>query len=95
MEDVRNNSNKDVVLVLVGNKCDLAQERMVNRNDALKLSRDFDMLYLETSAKSQENVERAFCWPASNILDKIEGGFIKIDDSNPAIKVSKSNRQQG
>lgn len=29
---------------------------MVNRNDALKLARDFEMLYIETSAKSQENV---------------------------------------
>lgn len=53
VEDVRNNSNKDVVLVLVGNKIDLVQERMVNRNDALKLSRDFEMLYIETSARSQ------------------------------------------
>jgi hypothetical protein len=44
---------------------------MVNRNEALKLSREFEMLYIETSAKSQENVERAFVWPASNILDKI------------------------
>lgn len=46
VEDVRNNSNKDVVLVLIGNKVDLVQERMVSRNDALKLARDFDMLYL-------------------------------------------------
>lgn len=91
VEDVRNNSNKDVVLVLVGNKVDLAQERMVNRNDALKLSRDFEMLYIETSARSQENVERAFVWPASNILDKIDGGFIKIDDKNQAIKINKEN----
>ena len=41
------------MLVLVGNKIDLVQERMVNRNDALKLSRDFEMLYIETSARSQ------------------------------------------
>ena len=41
---------KDVVLVLVANKIDLMQERMVNRNDALKLSRDFEMLDIETSA---------------------------------------------
>lgn len=29
------------------------------------------MLYMETSAKNQENVERAFVWPATNILDKV------------------------
>ena len=73
--------------MLVGNKIDLVQERMVSRNDALKLARDFDMLYVETSARSQENVERAFVWPANNILDRIEGGFIKVDENNPSIKI--------
>lgn len=65
---------------------------MINRNDALKLSREFEMLYIETSAKSQENIQRAFVWPANNILDKIEGGFIKINDQNQAIKVQKNNQ---
>ena len=40
-EDVKNNSNKDVVLVLVGNKCDMVNERMVSREEALKLARDY------------------------------------------------------
>ncbi len=38
-------------------------------------------------------MERAFVWPASNILDKIDGGFIKIDDKNQAIKINKQNYQ--
>lgn len=50
---MRNNSNKDVILVLVGNKTDLNNERTVSRNDALKLARDYEMLYIETSARSQ------------------------------------------
>jgi GTPase SAR1 family protein len=46
VEDVKNNSNKDVILVLVGNKTDLIQQRMVSRDEALKLARDYQMLYL-------------------------------------------------
>ena len=53
VEDVKNNSNKDVIMVLVGNKCDMIPERMVSREDALKLARDYEMLYIETSAKNQ------------------------------------------
>ena len=56
VEDIRNNGKKDSILVLVGNKIDLIQDRMVGRNEALKLARDFEMLYVETSARSQENV---------------------------------------
>jgi len=40
VEDVKNNSNKDVILVLVGNKTDLIQQRMVSRDEALKLVKD-------------------------------------------------------
>jgi Ras-related protein Rab-2A len=32
VEDVKTNSNKDVVMILVGNKSDLTQERIVSRN---------------------------------------------------------------
>ncbi len=91
VEDVRNNSNRDVVLVLVANKIDLAHQRMVSRNEAVKLAREHEMLYLETSAKNQENVERAFTWPASNVLDKIEGGFISLKREDEAIKVNQNN----
>ena len=58
-------------MVLVGNKCDMVEERGVAREEALKLARDYEMLYIETSAKNQENVERAFAWPATTILDKV------------------------
>jgi GTPase SAR1 family protein len=46
VEDVKNNSNKDVILVLIGNKCDLIQDRMVSKEEAFKLARDYDMLYV-------------------------------------------------
>ena len=87
VEEVKNNSNRNVVMVLVGNKIDMVNERMVSRNEALKLARDHEMLYIETSARNQENIERAFVWPANNILDKVEGGFIDINETNEAIKV--------
>lgn len=73
--------------MLVGNKSDLLNERMVSRNEALKLARDYEMLYIETSAKNQENVERAFVWPATTILDKVEGGFISLQRDDQAIKI--------
>ena len=82
------------MLVLIGNKTDLPEERMVSRNEALKLARDYEMLYMETSAKSQENVERAFVWPATNILDKVEGGFIQVNREDQAIKVNRENLQK-
>lgn len=79
---------------MVGSKVDLIRERVVDRNEALKLSREFEILYIEASAKTHENVQRAFVWPASNIIDKIENGFIKIDEQNQAIKIHKNNLEK-
>lgn len=49
---------------------------------------------METSAKNQENVERAFVWPATNILDKVQGGFIQVNGEDQAIKVNRQNQQK-
>ena len=47
----------DVPLVLVGNKCDLEDERVIGREQALKLSRQFNFCPLiESSAKANFNV---------------------------------------
>lgn len=46
--------------VLVGNKCDLEEDRQVNTQEGQELARTCDMLFLETSAKSRISIEEAF-----------------------------------
>ena len=36
-------------------------------------------------------MERAFLWPATTILDKVEGGFISLDRDDQAIKVNSQH----
>jgi len=47
-------------MVVVGNKCDLEGEREVSRQEGEALARSFGCKFIETSAKSRLNVERAF-----------------------------------
>ena len=47
-------------IILVGNKCDLEQERAVSREEGAALARRFNCKFIETSAKSKINVENAF-----------------------------------
>ena len=57
-------------LVLVGNKCDLEDERVVSRQQGESLAQSLRCTFLETSAKSRINVnevrgserERESCW---------------------------------
>uniref|UniRef100_A0A3P8VP94 RAB19, member RAS onco family n=1 Tax=Cynoglossus semilaevis TaxID=244447 RepID=A0A3P8VP94_CYNSE len=59
----------NVVLVLIGNKCDLENERQVLFEDACNLAKDKGILAaLETSAKESQNVEEAFIMMARELL---------------------------
>ncbi|KAL1865433.1 hypothetical protein VTK73DRAFT_5247 [Phialemonium thermophilum] len=47
-------------MVVVGNKCDLESEREVSRQEGENLARSFGCKFIETSAKSRINVDKAF-----------------------------------
>jgi GTPase KRas len=49
-----------VPMILVGNKCDLAEERQVRYEEGLKLAESFSCPFFETSAKNCINVDEAF-----------------------------------
>lgn len=50
------------VFMLVGNKCDKQYEREVSREEGAAMARNFGCEFLETSAKTAQNVERLFIY---------------------------------
>ena len=46
----------DVPMVLVGNKCDLEDERVVGKELGKSLANQFNCAFMETSAKAKINV---------------------------------------
>jgi len=50
----------DVPMVLVGNKCDLQDQRVISRDQGEGLSKKFNCAFIEASAKSKINVENVF-----------------------------------
>ena len=48
------------VIILVGNKIDLNSERKVSEEEAEKYTKENNILFIETSAKSGENIEKVF-----------------------------------
>ncbi|KAM4755771.1 ras-related protein Rab-13 isoform 1-T1 [Cyanocitta cristata] len=64
------NASAGVERLLLGNKCDMEGKRKVQRDAAEKLAKEHGIRFFETSAKSSENVEEAFCTLARDILHK-------------------------
>jgi Ras-related protein Rab-2A len=60
-----------MVVMLVGNKCDLENKRAVPTEEGMRFARENDLLFIETSAKSAHNVEEAFTNTARTIYQNI------------------------
>ncbi|XP_067684959.1 ras-related protein Rap1-like [Haliotis asinina] len=58
---LRVKDTEHVPMILVGNKCDLEDERVVGKDQGINLARHNNCSYLETSAKAKINVNEIFC----------------------------------
>lgn len=70
--EIRNHSHQKINIVLVGNKKDLASEREVSEERALRFVKDNKfMAYYEVSALNGENVDKPFVDLLNEVLRKI------------------------
>ena len=60
IDDVRTERGSDVIIMLVGNKTDLADKRQVSIEEGERKARELNMMYIETSAKAGYNVKQLF-----------------------------------
>ena len=85
IKDLRSFSSPDVKVFLIGNKADLEESRVVSKEQALQVQKDFDLdLFMETSAKTGFTAQNLFI-EASKIL---YGEFLKYKN-NTIKKVGK------
>ena len=68
LSEIKEFAHESVTIMLIGNKIDKSQ-RVVSREAGERLARDFDVSFLETSAKTGQNVELAFMATAQSLLD--------------------------
>lgn len=62
-------TNQDCIKMLVGNKVDRENERVVTKQEGIALARQLGCLFLECSAKTHVNVENCFEELVLKILD--------------------------
>lgn len=96
LSDLRQIAEEGIVVILVGNKADLANQstdveggnkRAVTQQEAEEwCKREGIMRYVETSAKSGEGVERAFLEVAERIYQNIEAGKYDLNDRRSGVK---------
>eukprot|EP00051_Salpingoeca_urceolata_P002560 m.51203 g.51203 ORF g.51203 m.51203 type:complete len:207 (-) comp12207_c0_seq1:323-943(-) len=60
IDDVRTERGQDVIIMLVGNKTDLADKRQVSMEEGENLAKELNVMFIETSAKAGYNVKQLF-----------------------------------
>jgi len=81
------------VILLVGCKGDLNEERQVPTEEAFSHATALGLHFLETSAKTGKNVEEAFQVVTQEIYNKVKAGDYNVDDEQwEGIKTGFANR---
>ena len=82
LKDCKDLAPKTVLLVLVGNKTDLEEQRVISKERGENLAKENNMLFFETSAKLGDGIEQAFQKSIEAVDQKIRSGYYNLSDSS-------------
>ncbi|KRX11172.1 P-loop containing nucleoside triphosphate hydrolase [Pseudocohnilembus persalinus] len=95
LQELREHADPNIVIMLVGNKNDLKEQRAVKTEDATEFAKENSLAFLETSALDGDNVEDAFQKVVSEIYnllkdkpDPIDTKITKFNNNNQNNNIS-------
>ena len=77
IKEIRDNTESNIPILLVGNKIDLKDRRSISIEEGKNFAEREQLLFMETSALEAINVQEAFTQLLSFILDKYEAGELQ------------------
>lgn len=81
--------NDSIPFLLVGNKADLTDKRQVTSEEALEKAQEWNVPYVETSAKTRANVDKVFF----DLMREIKSR--KMDDGTKPGRTGKKKKKKG
>uniref|UniRef100_A0A1A8JL70 RAB4B, member RAS oncogene family n=1 Tax=Nothobranchius kuhntae TaxID=321403 RepID=A0A1A8JL70_NOTKU len=94
LTDARTLASPNIVIILCGNKKDLDADREVTFLEASRFAQENELMFLETSALTGENVEEGFLKCARNILNKIDSGELDPERMGSGIQYGDASLRQ-
>jgi Ras-related protein Rab-1A len=69
LSEVNRHASESTIKVIVGNKADLIDKKVVSTEKAQRFAENLNISFLETSAKNATNVETAFLTVAQELIE--------------------------
>ncbi|KAK9052567.1 hypothetical protein SSX86_029196 [Deinandra increscens subsp. villosa] len=85
LKELRDHTDSNTVMMLVGNKSDLRHLRAVNSEDAKLFAEKENMYFMETSALESLNVETAFTEVLTQIHQVVSRKALDVGDDSAAL----------
>jgi small GTP-binding protein len=76
----------NAVIILVGNKSDLADDRAVTESEVQETTKRYGLDYLETSAKTGDNVAETFARLGQAVLRQVKAGKVAPPKQEQAVE---------
>ena len=86
--EIEKNANKNVLKLLIGNKTDLEDKRVITYNQGKEFADGYGLKYIETSAKKNLNVNEAFETLGRELILHSEDKKIVRQRQNKKIRVA-------
>lgn len=93
LRNIEDHATDNVAKLILGNKCDMEARRVVPTEQGEQLAKSKGLKFLETSAKANINIDKAFTMIAEDILQKTPNPSLRPVD--PVINPSETNSSSG
>jgi Ras-related protein Rab-11A len=96
LEELKEHGEKDIKIIVLGNKCDLDSQRQISKEDGANLSEQQSTFFMETSAKTNVNdcVGQAFQILLQEIVKRLENEKKLVFENQKELISSKNINQR-
>ena len=80
VNDLLSSGDKKITILLIGNKCDLEEQRQITKEQGEEKAAKLELAFLETSAFSGQNLDKAFEMMVNEIYKKFHEEMLAEND---------------
>ncbi len=85
--DLRTNGDNNILIALIGNKSDLEEKREISKEEAQTKAEQYNIAFLETSAKSGDNINKAF----TQLVEQVYNAHITMLENDVSLEENNTD----